>query len=279
MPSPMTAQQPDHPRGPSRRHRSTAARPHLGFMFFRPESPRNLEPRPPAGWVEPSRSEQDLRGPRSIPTDAELDVIAATAHPDLIQLQGGEDPGRVRAIAERTGAGVIKALPVSERSDLDAAQAFDGVADHLMFDAKPPKDAARPGGLGARFDWDLLTGRRFTRPWFLAGGLDPWNVTEAVAASGAPIVDVSSGVERGPGLKDPALISAFLEAGRRASRKGAAARPAQGLLALSSSQNHRFALYVADAQWPVRGLGRPLRRRNPDAAGAGAGARIHRRQG
>jgi phosphoribosylanthranilate isomerase len=85
-----------------------------------------------------------------------------------------------------------------------------------MFDAKPPKDADRPGGHGAAFDWDLLKGRRFSRPWFLAGGLDPWNVAEAAQRSGAPIVDVSSGVERGPGVKDPALISAFLEAVRRA---------------------------------------------------------------
>ena len=84
-----------------------------------------------------------------------------------------------------------------------------------MFDARPPRDASRPGGMGARFDWRLLTGRRFERPWFLAGGLDSWNVAEAVSQSGAPIVDVSSGVERGPGLKDPALISAFLEAVKR----------------------------------------------------------------
>ena len=85
-----------------------------------------------------------------------------------------------------------------------------------MFETKPPKDADRPGGLGVPFDWSLLEGRRFSRPWFLAGGLDPWNVGRAVAASGAPLVDVSSGVERGPGLKDPALIQAFLDAVRRA---------------------------------------------------------------
>ena len=84
-----------------------------------------------------------------------------------------------------------------------------------MFDAKPPKDADRPGGLGGSFDWTLMAGRKFSRPWMLAGGLDPWNVADAVAASGAPILDVSSGVERGPGLKDPALITAFLDAVRR----------------------------------------------------------------
>jgi phosphoribosylanthranilate isomerase len=90
------------------------------------------------------------------------------------------------------------------------------VVEHLMLDAKPPKDAVLPGGAGRAFDWSLTSGRRFGRPWFLAGGLDPWNVTGAIAASKAPLVDVSSGVERGPGLKDPALITAFLDAVRRA---------------------------------------------------------------
>jgi phosphoribosylanthranilate isomerase len=90
------------------------------------------------------------------------------------------------------------------------------LVEHLMFDARPPKDADRPGGLGAAFDWSLLAGRRFRRPWFLAGGLDPWNLADAVRQSGAPLVDVSSGVERGPGLKDPALVKAFLDAARKA---------------------------------------------------------------
>jgi phosphoribosylanthranilate isomerase len=111
---------------------------------------------------------------------------------------------------------VIKAFSVSSASDVDQAAAFDGVAEHLMFDARPVEGSALPGGTGARFDWSLLAGRRFSRPHFLAGGLDPWNVAEAVRASGAPLVDVSSGVERGPGLKDPALITAFLDAVKRA---------------------------------------------------------------
>ena len=106
----------------------------------------------------------------------------------------------------RTGAGVIKALPIAEAADLDAAQAFDGLVEHLMFDAKPPPDLGRPGGAGVAFDWSLLSGARFQPPHFLAGGLDPWNVAEALKASGAPLADVSSGVERGAGLKDPLLI-------------------------------------------------------------------------
>jgi phosphoribosylanthranilate isomerase len=189
---------------------------HVGFVFFA-KSPRNLTPDAAQRLAEPARGRARVVAVTVDPTDADLDVITSLLKPDLIQLHGREDPGRVRAVAARTGAGVIKALSVSEVRDLDTASAFDGVADHLMFDAKPPKDAALPGGVGARFDWTLLEGRRFSRPWFLAGGLDPWNVAEAVGRSGAPMVDVSSGVERGPGLKDPALISAFLEAVKRAS--------------------------------------------------------------
>ena len=120
------------------------------------------------------------------------------------------------AIGVRTGAGIIKALAVSDASDIEAARTYETVVDHLMFDAKPPKDAILPGGTGSRFDWTLTAGRRFERPWFLAGGLDPWNVSEAMRLSGAPLVDVSTGVERGPGLKDAALITAFLDAVRRA---------------------------------------------------------------
>jgi phosphoribosylanthranilate isomerase len=187
---------------------------YVGFVFF-PKSPRNLDPETARRLAQPARGRVQICAVTVDPTDVELDVIARVLQPDLIQVHGREDPGRVGAIAQRTGAGVIKALPVSEAADLDAARAFDGIARHLMFDAKPARDATRPGGVGARFDWSLLAGRRFERPWFLAGGLDPWNLAEAVSASGAPIVDVSSGVERGPGLKDPALISAFLEAVKR----------------------------------------------------------------
>jgi phosphoribosylanthranilate isomerase len=131
-------------------------------------------------------------------------------------LHGKETPARARAIGQRIGAGIIKVVPVSEASDLAAAADFETVVEHLMFDTKPAKDAERPGGMGAAFDWTLLAGRKFQRPWFLAGGLDPWNLTQAVQQSGAPLLDVSSGVERGPGLKDPALIRAFLDAAKRA---------------------------------------------------------------
>jgi phosphoribosylanthranilate isomerase len=188
---------------------------YLGFMFFA-ASPRNLAIETAARLAEPVRGRARIVAVSVDPSDAELDRIAAGLRPDFLQLHGKETPSRVREAAARTGVGVIKALPVAEASDLDRAGDYDGVAEHLMFDARPPKDASRPGGTGASFDWSLMAGRRFRRPWFLAGGLDRWNLAEAVQQSGAPIVDVSSGVERGPGLKDPALITAFLDAARQA---------------------------------------------------------------
>ncbi|HYE42930.1 MAG TPA: phosphoribosylanthranilate isomerase [Caulobacteraceae bacterium] len=188
---------------------------HLGFVFF-PRSPRHLSPEVAARLALPARGPAKVVAVMVDPTDAEIDALVPVLRPDLIQLHGRETPQRTSEIRARAGAGIIKALPVSTAHDIDAASAFAGVAEHLMFDARPPKDSDLPGGVGARFDWTLLSGRRFDRPWFLAGGLDPWNLGEAVRLSGAPAVDVSSGVERGPGVKDPALISAFLQAAARA---------------------------------------------------------------
>jgi phosphoribosylanthranilate isomerase len=187
---------------------------YLGFVFFE-KSPRNLAPE--AAW----RLAQPVRGKAKVvallvdPSDADVDRVARALEPDLIQLHGAETPARAREIGQRSGAGIVKVLPVSEASDLAPAAEFETVVEHLMFDTKPAKGADRPGGSGHAFDWTLLSGRRFQRPWFLAGGLDPWNLTEAVQQSGAPLLDVSSGVERGPGLKDPALIRAFLDAAKR----------------------------------------------------------------
>jgi phosphoribosylanthranilate isomerase len=186
----------------------------VGFVFF-PKSPRNVTPERARLLAEPVRGPVKTVAVLVDPTDVELDRLMAEFGPDLIQLHGHETPSRAADIARRTGAGLIKALSVSESSDLAAASPYEGLVEHLMFDAKPPKDSELPGGVGARFDWTILKDRRFQRPWFLAGGLDPWNVTEAVEASGAPMVDVSSGVERGPGLKDPRLIMAFLDTVKR----------------------------------------------------------------
>lgn len=189
---------------------------YLGFVFF-PKSPRNIAPDAAARLAAPARARNVKIVALTVdPSDNEVDEIVTGLAPDLIQLHGKETPARVREIAQRSARGIIKVLPISDSSDLAAAGGYETLVEHLMFDAKPPKDAERPGGLGEPFDWTLMAGRRFQRPWLLAGGLDPWNVAAAIAASGAPVVDVSSGVERGPGLKDPALITAFLDAVRRA---------------------------------------------------------------
>ena len=187
----------------------------LGFMIFA-ASPRNVDPATAGRLAAPARAKASIVAVTVDPDDALLDAITAALAPDFIQLHGRETPERVEAVRRRTGAGVIKALSIAEARDLEQIRPFETVADHLMLDAKAPPGSATPGGTGARFDWSLTAGRKFPRPWFLAGGLDPWNVREAVQLSGAPLVDVSSGVERGPGLKDPSLISAFLDAARRA---------------------------------------------------------------
>jgi len=186
----------------------------IGFVFFA-ASPRNIAPEAAARLALPARAKAKVVAVTVDPDDALVDRLMAVLAPDLIQLHGRESPARALEIAKRAGVGVIKAIGVSGPDDLRAADDYEGVAQHLMFDAKAPPGATRPGGAGASIDWSLLGGRRFSRPWFLAGGLDPWNVAEAVTLSGAPMADVSSGVERGPGLKDPALITAFLEAVRR----------------------------------------------------------------
>ena len=188
---------------------------YLGFMFFA-ASPRNIGVEAAARLAEPVRGRVKIVAVTVDPSDVELDRIATGLRPDFIQLHGKETPARVREAAARAGAGAIKVIPVSGASDIDAADAYETVVEHLMFEPRPPKDASRPGGLGTPLDWSLMAGRRFQRPWFLAGGLDPWNLAEAVRQSGARMVDVSSGVERGPGLKDPALITAFLDAARKA---------------------------------------------------------------
>jgi phosphoribosylanthranilate isomerase len=187
----------------------------VGFNFFAP-SPRSVAPDLAGRLAAPVRGKAKIVAVTVDADDAFLDRIMSELAPDLVQLHGRETPNRAQEVARRTGVGVVRALPVSSAADIDAARAFDGLVDHLMFDAKPAPDADRPGGLGEPFDWSLLAGRRFERPHFLAGGLNPWNVAEAITASGTPMVDVSSGVERGAGLKDPGLISAFLDAARRA---------------------------------------------------------------
>ena len=183
----------------------------VGFVFF-PPSPRALSP---ARAAELARLVPE--GVRKVglfvaPDDALIAEVLAAVPLDLIQLHGQETPERVAEIREKFGVPVMKAVAVAEPADLDRARAYEAVADLLLFDARPPKGATRPGGNALAFDWALLKGSEWRRPWLLAGGLDAGNVAEAVRASGAAAVDVSSGVESAPGRKDPALIKAFLDA-------------------------------------------------------------------
>ena len=145
--------------------------------------------------------------------DALLDRITTRVPLDMLQLHGRETPARVAEVKARYGLPVMKAIGVAEAADLDAIDAYAPVADQLLIDAKPPKGADLPGGNGLAFDWRLLAGRKYwTRPWMLAGGLTPENVAEAVRLTGARQVDVSSGVESAPGVKDAGRIAAFAAA-------------------------------------------------------------------
>jgi phosphoribosylanthranilate isomerase len=186
---------------------------YVGFVFF-PRSPRNVTP---AQAAELSALLPDSVMPVALavdPDDTLIGEIDAVAGVSMFQLHGGETPERVAAIKARTGKLVMKAVKVSEASDLDAADAYTGVVDMLLFDAKPPPGMknALPGGNAVSFDWSILSGREWPVPWMLSGGLDPNNVADAIRISGAGAVDVSSGVESTPGVKDPGRISAFLKA-------------------------------------------------------------------
>ena len=148
------------------------------------------------------------------PSDAELESILNAVQLDMIQLHGDETPERVDAVKALTGLKVIKVIGVSQPRDLIDAQVFEGYADWLLFDAKPPKDATRPGGNAIAFDWTLMKTYVGKTPWMLAGGLIPANVVEAIKTSGTGVVDVASGVETKPGVKSPAKIRALLQAVR-----------------------------------------------------------------
>ena len=187
----------------------------VGAVVF-PKSPRHLAPLHAAALFERARGRAKIVAVTVDADDALLTEIALILKPDLIQLHGAETPARAEQVRTLTGARIIKALPIRVHEDFAEAEAWEPFVDHLMFDAKPPEGSDLPGGVGARFDWALLADRAFRRPWFVAGGLTPDNVAQAVRISGAPAVDVSSGVETAPGVKDPALIAAFLEVARSA---------------------------------------------------------------
>ena len=185
----------------------------VGFVFF-PPSPRNL-------GLEAARALGERvmgrAGKVALTVDAIdgalLDIVEALK-PDMLQLHGKETPQRVVQVRTRFGLPVIKALPIAERADLSPIREYAQVADRLLFDARPPKDATRPGGLGRRFDWMLLAGINPGAPYMLSGGLDAGNVAEALRITRAPGVDVSSGVESAPGVKDVDKIRDYIRPAR-----------------------------------------------------------------
>lgn len=184
---------------------------YFGLVFFS-RSPRAVTPESAAALAALVPEGAARVGLFVDPDDALLDATLAAVPLDILQLHGAESPARVREIRDRTGLPVMKAVGVATPADLDALWDYGLAADLLLVDAKPAPGAALPGGNGLAFDWRLIAGRRLLKPWFLAGGLNPGNVAEAVRLTGAPAVDVSSGVERAPGDKDPDLIAAFCAA-------------------------------------------------------------------
>ena len=187
---------------------------YIGLNFF-PPSPRYLtldEGRALALAAPPGLAKVALTVDAD---DATLDAIVAAMPLDMLQLHGHESPERVMAVRTRFGLPVMKVIGVRDEGDLAALLDFSMVADQIMIDAKPPKGAVLPGGNGVPFDWRLVAQRRWLRPWMLAGGLTAENVAEAVRLTGARQVDVSSGVESAPGVKDHARIAAFVAAAQR----------------------------------------------------------------
>ena len=184
---------------------------YAGFVFFA-KSPRNLT-------LAEARS-LALAAPEGLckvaltvdADDAVLDALVEGVPLDMLQLHGHESPDRVAEVRARYGLPVMKAMGVADEGDLAGLIEMSLAADQLLIDAKPPKGADLPGGNGLAFDWRLLVGRKWLKPWMLAGGLTPENVAEAVRLTGARQVDVSSGVERAPGVKDAGRIKAFVEA-------------------------------------------------------------------
>ncbi len=184
---------------------------YIGFNFF-PKSPRSVDiataatlaPEVPFGVAKVALVVDA--------DDALIDAITGSVAIDMLQLHGHETPERVAEIRARSGLPVIKAMGIARREDMEALGPYFAVADMILVDAKAPKDAVLPGGNGVPFDWRLVAGRRWPRPWLLAGGLTPANVAEAIRLTGAQQVDVASGVESAPGVKDGGLIRDFIAA-------------------------------------------------------------------
>ncbi|MER8711707.1 phosphoribosylanthranilate isomerase [Mesorhizobium sp. M1295] len=184
---------------------------HVGFNFFA-KSPRYVEP------VEAGRLREAARGKTKAvavtvdASDAFLDEIFEKMQPDMLQLHGAETPDRVAEVKARYGLPVMKALPVSEAADLERVKPFIGIADRFLFDAKPPKGSELPGGNGLAFDWRILAGLDAGVDYMLSGGLNAGNIGDALRLANPRGIDLSSGVESAPGVKEPALIEQFFRA-------------------------------------------------------------------
>ncbi|MCW6507966.1 phosphoribosylanthranilate isomerase [Lichenifustis flavocetrariae] len=189
----------------------TAGADQIGLVFF-PKSPRHVSLEQARALADQARGRAAIVGLTVDATDGAIDAIMEAVRPDWLQLHGSETPERVAAVKQRAGVFVMKAVGLATAADLAAAEPYAQVTDRILFDAKPPKDAALPGGNGVAFDWTIL--KPIDEPFMLSGGLSPDNVAEAVRISGAAAVDVSSGVETEPGRKDAALIAAFVHAAR-----------------------------------------------------------------
>jgi phosphoribosylanthranilate isomerase len=194
---------------------------HVGFIFF-PKSPRALDPAEAGRLREAARGKAKAVAVTVDGTDALLDEVVAGMQPDMLQLHGKETPERVAEIKARYGLPVLKALPVSEAADLERIAPYVGLADRLLFDAKPPKGAVLPGGNGVSFDWRVLAGLDAKIDYMLSGGLNATNIGEALKLANPPGLDISSGVESAPGIKEPALIEQFFRAVRAATESRAA---------------------------------------------------------
>jgi phosphoribosylanthranilate isomerase len=194
----------------------------VGFVHYA-RSPRHV----PLAAAPALVAQVAGRAPKTLLTvDADDDLLSAAIEafaPDILQLHGAETPARVAAIREKFGRPVMKAIGLATATDLDRISAYEAVADMLLFDAQPADAAALPGGNGRAFDWTLLAGRSFARPWLLGGGLTAENVAAAIAATGAPGVDVSSGVESTRGVKDIGKIARFIAAARATEKLGSLA--------------------------------------------------------
>jgi phosphoribosylanthranilate isomerase len=189
----------------------------VGLVFY-PPSPRAVTPEQAAPLAALVPDEVITTGLLVDADDATIEAILREVPLDLLQLHGSESPERVAAVKARFGLPVMKVVKLRQPGDLEAVEPYLAVADRLLFDAKPPAEmtGALPGGNAVTFDWTLLAGTTWALPWMLAGGLTAENVARAIAVSGAPAVDVSSGVEDRPGVKNPNKIKAFLDAARGA---------------------------------------------------------------